>query len=73
MSNLVSILLGLVLSFFPSDNFQNNHEIVSQCSQNSHQNEAVQDIQNLKPEYLISKEELALSIWEEQKKEIYEN
>ena len=73
MSNLVSILLGLVLSYFPSENFQKSQKIVYQCSQISHQNETVQDIQNLKPEYLISKEELALSIWEEQKKEIYEN
>lgn len=68
MSNLVSILLGLVLSILPSDNFQEGQEVVFMACSTSNQSVTAQNIKNLKPEYLISKEELALSVWKEQKK-----
>lgn len=68
MSNLVSILLGLVLSILPSDNFQEGQEVVFMACSTSNQSVTAQNIKNLKPEYLISKEELALSVREEQKK-----
>ncbi len=65
MSTLVSILLSLVLNMLSVGTLQENAKDVS------HRTEKVQttnDIENLRPQYLISKDELALTIWEEQLK-----
>ena len=62
MSTLVSILLAMVLNLLPTGTFQQDAKDVSKIEEAKN----TESIKDLRSQYLISKDELALANWEEQ-------